>query len=309
MVSDTVDAAGSLAHMTLIQGVEENDTLETVRDLYRAALRAVLGGRSAIIALGGGVVGDVAGMAAATYMRGIDFVQVPTTLLAQVDAAVGGKVGVNLPEGKNLVGAFHQPRAVAADTATLLTLPDRELAAGLAEVAKYGFIADADFFRYLEERADALVNRGWEELAHVIMRSCEIKAAIVARDEREAGVRAWLNFGHTFGHGLEAATGYSRFLHGEAVSIGMVAALRLSQRLGMVTEDDVARGEALLQRLGLPVAAGPVDVEAVWQAMGRDKKVLDGRRRLVLLEAIGRATVVDDVPDADARAALASVCR
>lgn len=309
MVMDSLDAAGIHAHMAVIPGGEEHKTLDTVRGLYRAALQAGLDRGSAIVALGGGVVGDVAGMAAATYMRGIDFVQVPTTLLAQVDAAVGGKVGVNLPEGKNLVGAFHQPRAVAADTATLLTLPDRELGAGLAEVVKYGLIADADFFRYLEERADALVNRGWQELAHVIRRSCEIKAYIVAQDEREADVRALLNFGHTFGHGLEAATEYSRFLHGEAVGIGMVAALRLSQRLGMVGEEAVVRGEALLQRLGLPVAAGPVNMDAVWEAMGRDKKVLDGRLRVVLLDAVGQATVVDDVPEADVRAALASVCR
>lgn len=308
LVGASLEAAGLRYRLCTIPDGEEHKNLSTVEGLYHEALEAGLDRRSVMIALGGGVVGDVTGFAAATFLRGIDFVQVPTTLLAQVDASVGGKVGVNLKEGKNLVGAFHQPKAVVADINTLLTLPQRELLAGLAEVIKHGLIADPSLIQRLEERREAVLAREREEMAYCVRRSCEIKGAVVAQDEREAGVRAWLNFGHTFAHGLEAASDYSGLIHGEAVSIGMVAALRLSARLGWIEAADVERIEKLLENFGLPRRATGVDPQRAWKAMEKDKKNRDGRIRLVLLKGLGSPVVTADVDPSVIFQVLESVC-
>jgi 3-dehydroquinate synthase len=261
-----------------------------------------------VVALGGGVVGDMAGFAAACYQRGVPFVQVPTTLLAQVDSSVGGKTGVNHPGGKNLIGAFHQPRAVFADTNTLNTLPDRELHAGFAEVIKYGLIVDQAFFNWLEEHADRLLARDPAALAHAIKRSCEIKADIVARDEREQGERALLNLGHTFGHAIESATNYSSWLHGEAVGAGMLLAADMSARLGWVSASDVERVERILRLFGLPVDVSALPATTLAEKMKIDKKVAAGRIRLVLLEAIGKSVVTGDYADAALHATLRARC-
>ena len=248
-----------------------------------------------VIALGGGVVGDLTGFVAATYQRGVDFIQIPTTLLAQVDSSVGGKTAVNHSAGKNLIGAFYQPRVVIADTDVLSTLSEREYAAGLAEVVKYGVIADAQLFAWLEDNSSGLVGRTPETLAHAIQRSCEIKADVVARDEREGGVRAILNFGHTFGHAIESLSGYGSWLHGEAVAIGMVMAAALSERLGLIDEASVARLTKLLSDLKLPVdLQRSVAVGDMVDAMGMDIKALDGRIRFIVARSIGRAELIDD---------------
>jgi 3-dehydroquinate synthase len=259
-----------------------------------------------VIALGGGVVGDLAGFAAACWMRGIDFIQMPTTLLAMVDSSVGGKTGVNLAAGKNLVGAFHQPRVVVADTSTLATLPAREYAAGLAEVVKYGAIGDAAFFEWLEANASALIGHGGDALAEAIAVSCRCKAGIVARDERENGERALLNFGHTFGHAIESASGYGTLLHGEAVAIGMVLAAALSSHLGLAPDADCARLARLLSRFALPTQrpAG-LDPDRLIERMRLDKKNVSGRLRLVLWRGIGKAEIAADVDEGAIRDALA----
>jgi 3-dehydroquinate synthase len=297
---------------------------ETVAPLYLEALQANLGGKAVetislpdgeihktvatleavldklvgnranrdttLIALGGGVVGDITGFAAACYMRGVAFIQVPTTLLAQVDSSVGGKTGVNHPLGKNLIGAFHQPQIVLIDTDTLATLPERELKAGLAEVIKYGAIADAEFFTWLEANIDALLARDTEPLTYAIRRSCELKAEVVAEDEREAGRRAILNFGHTFGHAIEQCQGYGEWLHGEAVAAGMVMASMLSD----IDQEDVARLIDLLRRAGLPVKPPAIGAAAMQEAMRMDKKVLGKQQRFVLLRQLGAAFVSAD---------------
>jgi 3-dehydroquinate synthase len=284
---------------------EPYKTLDSSAEVF-AALAALGASRDAtILALGGGVIGDLAGFAAACWMRGIDFLQMPTTLLAMVDSSVGGKTGVNLPAGKNLVGAFHQPRAVVADTSTLATLPEREYRSGLAEVVKYGAIGDPAFFAWLEAQADALNARDEAALAQAIAISCRHKAGIVARDEHEQGERALLNFGHTFGHALETATGYGSLLHGEAVAIGMLMAARLSTELGRAPGADAQRLQALLARLGLPVAAPTGDTARLLELMRLDKKNLSGRVRLILWRGIGAAELVDDVADTAILAVLA----
>jgi 3-dehydroquinate synthase len=259
-----------------------------------------------VLALGGGVVGDLAGFAAACYQRGVAFAQLPTTLLAQVDSSVGGKTGVNHPGGKNLIGAFHQPVAVFADTATLRTLPVRELRAGLAEVVKYGLIFDLQFLEWLERNVDALLGLDPGALAHAIHRSCELKAEVVRRDEREAGDRALLNLGHTFGHAIETATGYTDWLHGEAVATGMVIAADLSARLGMLPTSDVQRVRELLARIGLPVQAPRVGAARALELMGLDKKVKSGRIRLVLLERLGAARFTAEYADDALQSTLAT---
>jgi 3-dehydroquinate synthase len=257
-----------------------------------------------VVALGGGVVGDMAGFAAACYQRGIDYVQVPTTLLAQVDSSVGGKTGVNHPGGKNLIGAFHQPKAVISDTSTLATLPPREFRAGLAEVIKYGLVADASFLEWIESRLDGLLALESAVLATAIHRCCEIKAGIVAADEREHGRRALLNLGHTFGHAIETAAGYGEWLHGEAVGVGMLLAAQLSERLGWLGRDEVARLGELLSRAGLPVRAPSIGADRALQLMSMDKKVLDGRIRLVLLRGLGEGVVTAEYPAAALAATL-----
>ncbi|WP_369930589.1 3-dehydroquinate synthase [Xanthomonas sp. NCPPB 2632] len=259
-----------------------------------------------VIALGGGVVGDMAGFAAACWMRGIDFIQVPTTLLAMVDSSVGGKTGVNLPTGKNLAGAFHQPRAVVADPYLLDTLPQREFQAGLAEIVKGAAIGDPAFFAWLEDHADTLATRETRPLIEAIARKCRYKAGVVARDETEQGERALLNLGHTFGHALETAGNYSEILHGEGVAIGMVLAARLSERLGMATADDTQRLVTLLQRLGLPTERSPRHAPTRLLALMRlDKKNTAGTLRLILWRGIGRAEIVSGVAEDDVLAVLA----
>ena len=285
---------------------EQHKTLETLARVFDALVERRLNRDACVVALGGGVVGDMAGFAAACYQRGVDYVQVPTTLLAQVDSSVGGKTGVNHPGGKNLIGAFHQPRAVIADTDTLKTLPPREFRAGLAEVIKYGLIADAAFLAWIEANLDALLRLDGAALAHAIRRSCEIKAEIVAEDEREQGRRALLNLGHTFGHAIETATGYGAWLHGEAVGAGMLMAADLSCRLGWIEIADVGRIRALLERAGLPVAAPPIGAARALELMGMDKKVLAGRIRLVLMRQVGEGVVSGDYPADALQATLAS---
>jgi 3-dehydroquinate synthase len=282
---------------------EEQKTLGSVAGIIDALVAARIHRDDIVLALGGGVVGDVAGFAAASYQRGIGILQLPTTLLAQVDSSVGGKTGVNHPGGKNLIGAFHQPRAVITDTDTLSTLPDRALRAGLAEVVKAALIADAAFFAWLEQHAPAVLAREPAPLAEAIRRACEIKAAIVARDEREEGPRALLNLGHSFGHALEAAAGYGALLHGEAVAIGLVLAADFAARAGRMAAADAGRVRALLALCGLPVDPPRVGSRKMRELMGMDKKVKGGKLRLVLPDAIGAATVTADWPE-DALVAL-----
>ena len=257
-----------------------------------------------ILALGGGVIGDLAGFAAAVYQRGVPLIQVPTTLLAQVDSAVGGKTAINHPLGKNMIGAFYQPLAVIADTDTLTTLPDRELSAGIAEVVKYGLIRDAEFFDWLEANMDRLVARHAEALGYAIDRSCRNKAEVVALDERETGPRALLNYGHTFGHAIEAGLGFGTWLHGEAVAAGMVLAARLSERRGLMGRQDVARIVAVLRRAKLPVEGPRLGVERYIELMGHDKKVEGGQVRFVLLRRIGEAFVEERVAHSEVAAVL-----
>ena len=264
-----------------------------------------------VIALGGGVVGDLAGFAAASYQRGVPFIQVPTTLLAQVDSSVGGKTGINHPLGKNMVGAFWQPKLVLADTATLDTLPDRELSAGLAEVIKYGLIRDCEFFTWLEANMARLLARDADALAFAIERSCANKAEVVAGDEREtaaSGGRALLNLGHTFGHAIETGAGYGVWLHGEAVAAGTAMAVELSRRLGWLSAADAGRAVALLAAARLPVRGAALGVGRYIDLMGHDKKVQAGRLRLVLLKGIGTAVTSAEAPEADIRAAIAACC-
>ena len=277
-----------------------------VEQVIDALLAARLGRDGLLVALGGGVVGDLAGFAAAVYQRGIDFVQVPTTLLAQVDSSVGGKTAINHARGKNMIGAFHQPRAVVADVATLDSLPDRELRAGLAEVIKHGFALDAGFVEWLEANVEKILKKNREALVHAVKRSCELKARIVAEDERESGARALLNFGHTFGHAIEAGTGYGAWLHGEAVAAGMVMAAQLSVLSGKLEKGDAVRLGELLRRAGLPVRGPALGAERMLELMALDKKVAGGRIRFVMLEAIGKAVVSEPKDPALVSAAIAA---
>jgi len=269
---------------------EKYKSLEVMNLIFDGLLQAGFGRDCCVVALGGGVIGDMAGFAAASYQRGVSLVQIPTSLLAQVDSSVGGKTAVNHTLGKNMIGAFHQPDAVVIDTDMLDTLAERELVAGLAEIIKYGFIHDGEFFVWLEENIDNILKRDTAALTHAIRRSCEIKAEIVAADEREHGIRAHLNFGHTFGHAIENLKGYGNWLHGEAVAAGMSLALDMSVRMGWLESTQQQRGIALIQRAGLPVKP-PSDLgaDAMKALMSRDKKVQDGQIRLILLHAIGQA--------------------
>jgi 3-dehydroquinate synthase len=285
---------------------EAHKNWATLNHILDTLLRERCERKTTLIALGGGVIGDLTGFAAAIYLRGVPFIQVPTTLLAQVDSSVGGKTGINHPLGKNLIGAFHQPRLVLADTATLNTLPERELGAGLAEVIKYGLILDAALFDWLETNIARLGARDPEALEYAVRRSCEIKAAVVAADERESDSRALLNLGHTFGHAVEAGLSYGTWLHGEAVAAGTVMAARLSQRMGLLSPADTKRIESLLSRAGLPVRAPALGVERYLDLMGLDKKVEGGKLRLILLKRIGEAFVTADFPQQELRAVLAS---
>jgi 3-dehydroquinate synthase len=290
----------------LVEDGEQAKSWGTLERVFDALLGARLGRDSVIVALGGGVVGDLAGFAAAVYQRGIPFIQLPTTLLAQVDSSVGGKTAVNHPRGKNMIGAFHQPRAVIADVAALATLPERELRAGIAEVVKHGFALDAAFAAWLEANIGRLLAREPDALTHAVRRSCELKARIVAEDERETGTRALLNFGHTFGHAIETGAGFGTWLHGEAVAAGMVMAADLSSRAGLLSASDAARLRHLLQRAGLPVEGPPLPAERYLELMAGDKKAAAGRVRFVLLEAVGRAVIRGDVDERLVRAAIAA---
>jgi len=303
-----LSAAGkSCIPIVLPDGEEEKNWANLMR-IFDALLENKCDRKITLLALGGGVIGDMTGFAAATYMRGVDFVQVPTTLLAQVDSSVGGKTAINHPLGKNMIGAFYQPQVVLADTATLATLPDRELSAGLAEVIKHGVIVDVDFFVWLETHIEKLRARDDAALAYVIKRSCEIKADIVRQDEREGGLRAILNFGHTFGHAIEAGLGYGKWLHGEAVGCGMVMAADLSVRLGLIATEERARIVALVRAAGLPVVAPDLGVERWLALMQVDKKNEEGKIKFILLKPLGQATIMN-APTEAVRATLAACVR
>jgi len=304
-VETALAEAGATCQRIELPDGEKHKDWRTLNRIFDALLEAQADRRTVIVALGGGVVGDMAGFAAATYQRGVPYLQVPTTLLAQVDSSVGGKTAINHPLGKNMIGAFHQPLAVIADTAALATLPSREYAAGLAEVAKYGAIFDESFLTWIEANAEALRTRDAGALAHAIHRSCEIKASIVARDERESGVRALLNFGHTFAHAIESASGYGQVLHGEAVAAGMVLAARYSAKTGRISESDASRLVEVLRKLGLEVEAPHFPPEVWLSYMGRDKKNEAGRITLILLDALGRGAIVKDTSPGELRAFLA----
>ena len=292
---------GAHVDVVLLPDGEAHKNQKTLDDLLTRMLEARVERSTTLVALGGGVVGDIAGFAAAIYQRGIPFVQIPTTLLAQVDSSVGGKTGINHPLGKNMIGAFWQPRAVLIDIATLATLPERELRAGLAEVIKYGAIRDAQFFAWIEANMPALLAKDAAALTHAICRSCAIKAEIVAVDEREAGERALLNFGHTFGHAIEAAQGYGEWLHGEAVAAGMVCAARLSERICGFDAAETQRLGKLIAAAGLPTVPPPINAERWLDLMRRDKKVEAGAMRFVILRRLGEAFIqtIDERDAAD----------
>lgn len=275
---------------------EKYKTLETVSQIYDSLLAQNFSRSSTLIALGGGVIGDMTGFAAATYQRGVNFIQMPTTLLSQVDSSVGGKTGVNRPMGKNMVGAFYQPKCVLADIATLDTLAERELKAGLAEVIKYGLINNVEFYDWLEQNLSSLLARDADALKHAILVSCAEKAKIVATDEREEGIRAILNLGHTFGHAIETATGYSEWLHGEAVATGMVMAADLSWRLGLLTKVEAGKIKDIIAAAGLPVTPPNIDAQTFVNLMSRDKKAEQGKIKFILLEAIGKARIQANIP-------------
>jgi 3-dehydroquinate synthase len=297
-------SAGARVSDVVVKPGEEAKSWQTLNSIFDALLKARIGRDALIVALGGGVIGDLAGFAAAIYQRGVPFVQVPTTLLAQVDSAVGGKTAINHPLGKNMIGAFHQPLAVVSDVATLGSLPIRELQAGIAEVIKHGLALDAAFVDWLEWNIERLVARDAEALGYAVRRSCELKAQIVAEDERESGTRALLNFGHTFGHAIEAGSGYGKWLHGEAVAAGMVMAAELSRRQGMIGESDVERVRTLIRRGGLPIAGPRMDPDKMIELMAVDKKAAQGKVRFVLLETIGKAVLKGGVEEGAVRKAL-----
>ena len=291
-VSRSVKSAGFDLAEVIIPDGEEYKTLRWVENIYGELLKARLDRKSAMIALGGGVIGDITGYAASTYMRGIDFVQVPTTLLAQVDSSVGGKTGVNHALGKNMIGTFWQPRLVWVDIATLETLPRRDFLSGLAEVIKYGVIWDEKLFSFLEAHRDEVLRLDRGALEHIIRRSCEIKAEVVSKDERESGLRAILNFGHTVGHAIETATGYTKFLHGEAVAVGMCAAASLSQQAGLLDMGDVQRIRSLVLSYGLPAEIPDyIGMDSLLEAMKLDKKVVSGQLKFILPEKIGSVRI------------------
>ncbi|MFO1321082.1 MAG: 3-dehydroquinate synthase [Burkholderiales bacterium] len=292
----TLEREGVAVLPIVLPDGEAYKTGETLDRIYDALLEARCERRTTLIALGGGVVGDITGFAAATYLRGVPFIQIPTTLLAQVDSSVGGKTAINHPLGKNMIGAFYQPSAVIADLATLDSLPDRELSAGMAEVIKYGLLGDLPFFEWLERNADALMRRDRTALAHAVERCCRNKADIVSQDEKETGVRAYLNLGHTFGHAIEAALGFGVWLHGEAVATGCVLAAETSRELGHLTSGDVDRVRAVFRRAHLPLDPPALTFDQWIGLMGHDKKVEAGRLRFVLMRSLGAAYVDAAVP-------------
>lgn len=297
-LKQSLQAEGVTVIAIILPDGEAYKNAETLNKIYDALLENRCERNTTLIALGGGVIGDLTGYAAATYLRGVPFIQIPTTLLSQVDSSVGGKTGINHPSGKNMIGAFYQPQLVLADIGTLQTLPPREFSAGVAEVIKYGLIRDADFFDWLETNIDQLMSLNEAVLSYAIYRSCQNKAEVVARDEHENGERALLNLGHTFGHAIENAMGYGVWLHGEAVAAGTIMAADLSQRLGWLAATDMARIKALLLKANLPTDAPELGVERYLNLMQLDKKVADGKIRLILQKSIGSAVITSDY-DAD----------
>jgi 3-dehydroquinate synthase len=294
-VENSLKAQGMRYDSLILEDGEQHKTIASAEKIIDCLLQNRHDRQTSLIALGGGVIGDVTGFAAAIYQRGVHFIQIPTTLLSQVDSSVGGKTGVNHPLGKNMIGAFHQPQCVIADTDTLDTLTARELSAGLAEIIKYGLIHDAEFFNWLEHSIELLKNRDYEALCHAILVSCSIKAEIVSLDERESGIRAILNLGHTFGHAIEASMGYGNWLHGEAVATGMVMAADLSQRQQWVDSVVKQRTISLLEQANLPVKSpSEMNVKKYMDAMAIDKKTLNGTIKLVLLKKLGEAVVTSD---------------
>jgi 3-dehydroquinate synthase len=306
-VANALSEQGCEVDLLIVDAGEQSKSIDVAIELWDRMLDEGTDRKSTVVAVGGGVVGDLAGFVAATFARGLAFVQVPTTLLAQVDSSVGGKVGINLPGAKNMVGSFWQPRGVLIDVNVLQSLPEREFSAGMAEVVKYGVIQDADFFAYLERHVDAINARDAEVLTHIIQRSCQLKAEVVEQDEREeTGVRAILNYGHTFCHAFEAATGYEELLHGEGVAIGMLCASRLAERLGRVDAAFTKRQLDLLESFGLPTAVPEVAHDELIELMYHDKKVERGKLRFVLPSRLGHVEVVRDVSSDDIRTALGS---
>lgn len=297
-LTQVLTKAGISVQSIVLPDGEQYKNSASLNSIYDALLANRSERSSPLIALGGGVIGDVTGFAAATYLRGVPFIQIPTTLLAQVDSSVGGKTGINHPAGKNMIGAFYQPQVVIADVSTLNTLSDAELRAGIAEVIKYGLIRDLPFLEWLEQNMGKLLQRDAEALQYAIVRSCQNKADVVGADERESGERALLNLGHTFGHAIENAMGYGVWLHGEAVAAGTIMAVDLSWRLGWLTESDVARSKALFTQAGLPLSGPRLGAQRYAELMGLDKKVANGKVRFVLLQALGHAVITDEVPAA-----------
>ena len=306
-IAQSLRDAGVAVISVILPDGEQYKNSATLDLIYDALLQNRCERGTTLIALGGGVVGDLTGYAAATYLRGVPFIQVPTTLLAQVDSSVGGKTGINHPMGKNMIGAFYQPQLVLADTLTLDTLPDRELSAGLAEVIKYGLIRDADFFVWLEQNIGRLLAREPQALAYAIHRSCVNKAEVVAADERESGERALLNLGHTFGHAVENGMGYGVWLHGEAVAAGTMLAADLSRRMGWLSDNDILRMQKIFDTANLPTKAPALGTDAYLDLMGLDKKVVDGKVRLILQQGIGKAVVTGDYPAQLLRETLQSI--
>ncbi|WP_224973008.1 3-dehydroquinate synthase [Acinetobacter oleivorans] len=291
---EALKSLGKTVATCILPDGEKYKDLQHLNLIFDALLEAGFNRDCTVLALGGGVIGDMAGFASACFQRGVYFVQVPTTLLSQVDSSVGGKTGINHPLGKNMLGAFQQPQVVLADMAQLNTLPDRELSAGLSEVIKYALLGDADFLVWLEQNMDGLIGRDADLLAEAVYRSCAHKARIVANDEKEQGERALLNLGHTFGHAIESYLGYGTWLHGEAVATGMVMAADLSQRLGWISSDDVERTKKIIQRANLPISCPKIPLDEFLGYMAHDKKVLNGQLRLVLLKQLGQAVITKD---------------
>jgi len=308
-VKSALEKAGARVTEIVVADGEQTKSWQALNEVFDALLEAHCGRDTLLVALGGGVIGDLAGFAAAIYQRGVAFVQVPTTLLAQVDSSVGGKTAINHPLGKNMIGAFHQPRAVISDVATLDSLPERELRSGFAEIIKHGLALDAAFVEWLEGNVDKLVSRKRDALAYAVRRSCELKARVVAADEREAGERALLNFGHTFGHAIETGAGYGAWLHGEAVAAGMVMAAELSSVMGHLKKTEVSRVRDLLRRAGLPIQGPVLAPERLMELMALDKKAAKGKTRFVLLESIGRAALRGDVDEGRVREAIVAAAQ
>ncbi|NTV69628.1 MAG: 3-dehydroquinate synthase [Azonexaceae bacterium] len=308
MLRSALEAEGVSVLPVVLPDGEQFKTWETLNLIFDALLGARCERGTTLIALGGGVVGDMGGFAASCYQRGMPFIQVPTTLLSQVDSSVGGKTAINHPLGKNMIGAFYQPKMVLADISTLNTLPERELKAGLAEVIKYGLIRDLEFYVWLEENLEKLLARDASALTHAIHRSCANKAAVVAADEKETGERALLNLGHTFGHAIETGMGYGEWLHGEAVAAGTLIAAELSHQLGWLDAETVKRIERMFVRVGLPVFGPRLGTVRYLELMSHDKKVQNGKLRLVLLEGIGKAVLSDRASDAQISAAIEARC-